>query len=757
MGWWSPARWTAWALAHRRWAVSLLLLPSLVAVAGVFSVETEVGYRAFLGAGHPVVREFDAFVDRFGGGLPLVAVWTCPDGVPCATALSDEALAMAAQVARELDALEEVRRVDSPATTPLLVPRAIGLPTARRLFADGRPSRDIEALRRWALTDPTWVRRLVSEDGRAGALVIHLRDSAGDTAESAYAALRRATQPFAADGFEFSYVGGPVEFVVAGAALQRNTQRILPVMIGVIAAVLMLLFGSPAAALSALLAVGVAIVWVIGAMGWLGWPDNSLMQILPPLILVVGVCDAIHLLGRYAEMPAALGAEEAMLRATAEVGPPCALTTATTVVGFGSLAVSGLESISRFGVLASLAVAVALLVSFIALPLAVTRMPRRWFGKRAAGDRWASLLERTAAFATGSGRRPILVVALLLGVGGGWAARDLQVDASFEDLYGADSPVVVWANRTAELLRAPDTLEITLQPPAGSGVGAVGFALADAVEGDLERIDGLAHPLSIVDVLRRLNQWLHRDELPLGESDDAKGRPTSVYRLLRSRDPEVTTGLVDPDSGALRISLESEKPPQEELRGILEEVDRRIAQRLPPGWSAVVTGPLAVVGRMIDAIRLTQLRSFALAAVAILVLVALFFRSVWRGLLGMVPTVLPVLVTLGAMAWRGVALDIGTAMVASVVVGLAVDDAIHWLSAFVTARGAGADGGAAARQATRRTGRAIVTTSLALATGFTTLSFSAWHSIASFGGVAAVAILAALAAALLVLPALASR
>ena len=170
-----------------------------------------------------------------------------------------------------------------------------------------------------------------------------------------------------------------------------------------------------------------------------------------------------------------------------------------------------------------------------------------------------------------------------------------------------------------------------------------------------------------------------------------------------------------------------------------------------------MSGPLAVVSQMIDAIRETQLRSFSLTAVAVFLILLAFFRSIRIAAIAMVPTVLPAVVTLGTMGWLGVPLDIGSTMVAAVILGLAVDDAIHVMSAYVGALEAGATRVAASCAAIRTTGVAVVTTSTALAVGFVTLTFSAWQSIASFGFIAAIAVIVALVAALAVLPALAAR
>jgi predicted RND superfamily exporter protein len=111
-------------------------------------------------------------------------------------------------------------------------------------------------------------------------------------------------------------------------------------------------------------------------------------------------------------------------------------------------------------------------------------------------------------------------------------------------------------------------------------------------------------------------------------------------------------------------------------------------------------------------------------------------------------------VTLGAMGLVGASLDVGSAMVAAVVIGIAVDDAIHLLAQYGRRRAEGATRPDAMHEAVLHVGRAVATTSIALALGFAALTLSSWKTISGFGGLAAIAILCALVAVLVVLPAL---
>lgn len=745
-------RLAAATLRHPALATALLLATTLALAGGALRLSTEVGYRAFLGHGHPTVVEFDAFVGRFGGGLPLVAVWTCEES-PCTDALDAPSLAMAHTVATSLDGTPGITRVDGPATSPLVVNEILGLPRARRLAPEGEPARDIERLTQLAREDPLWVGQLLSEDGQAGAILVHLDSSDSSSSRRALAALLDALAPHEAKGFDFHLVGGPVEFVVAGDELERNMAQIVPFMVALIGLVLYFSFRSVAAVAVSLATTGVAVAWTFGLMGWLGWPQNSLTQALAPLLLVVGVCDAIHFVSRFVAQRDEVSIDDAIAIAGHEVGPPCVMTTVTTAAGFASLTTSPLESIARFGVLASFGVVAALLLTFTVLPLLIAHIPRGWLVAPSIALNWKGGMQTLATF-TREWRFAILSVAILTAALSLVGLRSLRIDASFEDLYGRDSQVVRWSETVARVLRQPDTLEIAIEPnmePAESLLP--GLRAIEKIEASLRGLDGLGRSRSLLDPMRHLNRIAHRDELDLGAAD-ADEHTASLKRLLRNADRDVIDLLRNPETGDLRISVEAAKLPQDRLRVVLAEVQERVTTRLPSGWTTTITGPLAVVQVMIDEIRTTQLRSFGLATIIIFLVVAAFLRSVRDGCLAMVPTVLPILVTLGMMGVLGVPLDVGSAMVAAVVLGIAVDDAIHFLGAFRRNTNAHRSNADAARGALAETGRAITGTSVALAIGFLLLTLSPWKSIASFGLVSAVAISAALVAALVVLPAL---
>ncbi|MBW1688925.1 MAG: hypothetical protein JRS35_28195, partial [Deltaproteobacteria bacterium] len=163
-------RLTRLALRRPLAACAVILVITAGLASQISNRGTETGYRAYLGAGHPAVVRLDEFIDGFGGGLPIAAIWSCGETDACETVFDASALEMAEAVVHALEMRSDVRRVDSPATTPVLIVTddALG---AHSFIEDGRPSRERDRMIELVLRDPLWRGALISEDATVGAII----------------------------------------------------------------------------------------------------------------------------------------------------------------------------------------------------------------------------------------------------------------------------------------------------------------------------------------------------------------------------------------------------------------------------------------------------------------------------------------------------------------------------------------------------------------------------------------------------------
>ena len=750
----------------RRWwlvaAVSTGL--SLLAVWGILTrSSTEVGYRIILGENHPAIDRLDWFIGQFGGGLPVIAVWSC-DQSPCRSVLDDESLRMAYDVSERLASHSLVRRVLSPANAGVLQSDVGGV-GVRHLVENGELPADRDEIRRLALEDPIWRGRLVSPDARAGAIVVQLASSDSTTTARIVPIIQEVLADYESAGYRFHLAGDPVDFVVAGGEMQKENPKLVGILIVLAGIVLWLLSRSLLVASLSLGTAGIAVLWAQGAMAWLGWPQMELTQVVPPIVLVISVCDAIHVFARYAVQNVEQRANENIadrarwLSAVAlEVGPPCLLTTLTTAGGLLAFLTSDMESFGRFGLIAALGVLIAFVLSFTLLPVVMSRVPHRRLWRRRSQEGWDGAL---AAFAHATMRqRSLLVVAAagltLVGFGG---LALLEIDVDEEKMLGEDSQVVRWSRFVAEHLRPPDTLEIALSAPEGeSAISPRGVQYLSLLEEYIDGVEELGTATSILDLSDHLNAALRGG---VSSREDPTIVPPLVLTLrMASGDP--VGEWLSFDERTARISVEADALSTDARGEVLVSLSSFLDDALATGWRYELSGPLPVYAEFVGELQRTQLRSISAAVVTVIGLVFVFLwltGSTGTGALGLAAAAgfvsgLPILVTIGMMGFLAIPLDVGTAMVAAVVLGIAVDDSIHLICAYRELRSAGWTASEAISRAVVRVGRALIITSIALSIGFFSLLLSSWQSLAVFGFLSGVAILSSLVADLVLLPAI---
>lgn len=756
-------RLTRFSLLHPRVVGLALLAVTLLLATGLPRLRTEFGYRVLIGDEHPSIQRLDEFIERFGGGYPIRIVWGCEPTArgPCQTVFDAPSLEMAHAVTRTLASVDRVQRVDGPSTAPLLVPMPDGF-ALRRFVENEVIAADAPALARRALEDPLWLGDFVSADARVGAIVVQPADTDPETDRIVAGAILDAVAPFEERGFEFYFTGDAIEGVIAGGELSRSSGRLVPVTVLLVALILLALSRSWQLVALTLITMGAALIWTFGLLGWLDWPQDGILEVLAPVILIVGVCDAVHLLSQYARElrrqelgPADPTGENPMLAAARDVGSPCLLTTLTTAGAFLSFVSSDLGTFVRLGAISAFGVVACLVLTFTLLPLLARNLPPGGVPALRATRMWSAVLE---ALVRTSERRagPILVASAVLLVlcAVGWVGY-LRVDTDWYETYGEKSRAVRWIRFVEDHLGPADTLEIAIALPAD-----VRFEEPEVLQrlsafsDGLSEIDGLGSTTSVLTVLERLNRLLHEDDSSFERPGDSVRVNAELLELMSLDDPEFLDSWVSFDRSWLRVSAEAPEQSHASARRVLEAVRARAAAEFPADWNVLLSGALAINFDWVRDVQATQLRSFPAAFLAILVLVAVFLGSLRLGLAAMVPTLLPVVVTLGAMGWAGMSLDVGRAMIAAVLLGITVDDGIHILNQYRRQRSLGDDPREAIRAAVVHVGRAVVTTSVSLSLGFLTLMMSAWETISSFGFFVALAILGALVAVLLVLPAL---
>lgn len=600
--------------------------------------------------------------------------------------------------------------------------------------------------------------RLVSEDRHVMVVAAILRaDARDDDADGAVEALiARLGEHPPPPGVRAHLAGLPTMRVTMVRALRDD--QLLLVSLATIGSFLVLALGmrSRAGVLLPMGAVGITLAMTMGAMALAGEPINLLTNVIPPLLVTIGLSEAVHMVLRYREELAACEGDRkrAASRTLRAMWLPCFVTTFTTSIGFGALVLQETEILRRFGIIAAIATMLSYVVTVLFVPASLpgfgARAPVLEEGRAARGlDRLVGVVARATA------RRPWVTIgaSALLMLVSVVIARDVVVDSTLLDQFDRDSELAQVTRLMESELDGVRQVSIGVDAEPGRFLTARGIAELDALAGWLREQPGVLRATSHAD-------WLHESWVLITGEESARTEPLGSDRRVRALRALVASGPVDPlpryvteDGGSARIEVRLADRGASRILAMLERFEVRAADL--GGVRVRFSGEAWDASRGLDRI-VRSLGSLASAVVLIFVVMTLLFRSVRLGLLSIPPNALPLAMTLAYMVLRGIPLHAATVIVFTVTIGLAVDGATHVIARFREELARGAPSETTLVRTMETSGRGVILSGATLLLGYGALLFSAFEPVRLFGELSAIAIGGSLVAQLVLLPALLS-
>jgi predicted RND superfamily exporter protein len=646
-----------------------------------------------------------------------------------------------------------VERVVSVATADHIRATADGF-AVEKLLGGQHISESASVNKARALSDPTVTGALVSRGADAMALILRPTELKGSLQRLALMNLMQ--REIAESGLEsrLAAVGGHIALDVAQLqAMFRDLVTLIPGTLVVSMLVLWWLFRR----VLVLITAGVCIASVTGLsialLVGLGQPFTLITAMLPPLLTALTVAMLMHL---YTAIINAHGrglrGEGRMRAALKDVSSPILYTALTTACGLISLMASPIRPIAYFGLTSAVAIFLGSLLVVLVLPAIILRYDRGdWVG-RADGlrvlDRVTFLFVHVSLryrWVVLSGATLILIVAALQIPG-------IRVETDLYRFFRDDHSISEATATIEKQLSGVMPLEVVFETPELDGLKQPGrLAAVSAVQAWLDAHPHVDYTLSYPEILGQMHAAFS------GEPGEPSAIPLSeplVEQYLLFYDGRDIYDFVNPEFTRTRILVSLNVHGSGDLNQFLAELDRYLADA-PPG--DLVWGTAGMARLFADQERLLingQVKSLYVVAIMITALMGLLWRSLRATFVSMVPNLAPVVLMFAFMAVFGIWLDMATAMVASVAIGIAIDDTIHVMYGTTTARAAGAGITAAIARTLRHRGRAIIGTTLILMAQFLLMAFSPFQPTAVFGALTALALAIALIFDLLVLPAL---
>lgn len=587
-----------------------------------------------------------------------------------------------------------------------------------------------------------FVGTLIGEDARTTSVVLTLLPES-ESAISRAATLRQIRDAAAEFESDSAVAGEPVQIHDMFRLVEEDSRVLFLASLVILATVLLILFRGLRWMLGT---VGLVLGVVICTRAILVVAGSELSMVgsmLNSLVTVIGIATCMHVIVYYRDLrlqPTAdgvdLNARQAAVSTLQHLAAPVFWTCLTTAVGFGSLMVSQITPVRSFSLMMSLATAVIVVACVLILPAMLAS--GRWLKVPAVApleDRLDRVLATICHWLERHPRR-IGAAFFLVTLACVPAIFDLRIETDFSRNFRETSSIVQSLRFIESRLGAVGTWEVAFDTPDEvddeylNQLTRLTDRLKSCVEDPAQmRVLSLADVANLPPRVQGPQRMLGRMErkfptLVAGMHNQGLHRMRIVLRSLEQQPAERRAAQIDSVrdavqqfSGELRVAEASGAD------------DGAYAEQFE---SATASGMFVLLTGILQSLLQDQLRSFLCATAGIFVCMSLAFRSLRIGLISLFPNVFPVALLLGSLGWLNVPVNIGTAMIASVSMGLTVDSTIHYIFAFERAR-QHYPVSEALRQAHAGAGRAVVFAHLALIAGFAVLTVSRFIPLVYFG------------------------
>ncbi len=520
----------------------------------------------------------------------------------------------------------------------------------------------------------------------------------------------------------------------------------------------------------AILAAGISLAIVF----FTGGQVDAILLTMPSLVYVLALSGAIHIVNYYHDAIRDQGLEGAPDLALAHAWKPCTIAAITTALGLGSLCTSQLIPIANFGWFSALGVLATLSLLFLLLPAFLSVWPSRQYARevsisRTEGQSLDSIIIRgwrkvgsfvirhNGLVALGS---TAVMVVFAIGV------FRIETSVKLMKLFSPEAEIIHNYEWLEDYLGPLVPMEVVIR--VDNQKCKLSFVermrLAERVEHAVETLDDVGGALSAATLAPDLSPDRSRSGIP-GFNKRQIREGILNKRLEKHRDEFRDYLAVDEKTNEelWRVSARVWALTDLDYGLFVDDIKEQVEPVLAAyrkagveGIDATYTGVVPLVYKAQHELMKGLFNSLELAFVLIAVVMMLVLRSFSAGLVSMLPNLFPVVIIFGMMGWLGILVDVGSMMTASVALGVAVDDTIHYLTWFRQGMDDGLDRKGAAMMAYERCATAMTQTTLIAGLGLAAFAFSTFTPTQRFGYLMLALLFAALVGDLIFLPALLS-
>ena len=741
-----------------RWYIAILIpLVTILMASSLKNLEFEGSYRIWFGEKSQTLKDYDNFRSIFGNDDSVTIAFKVEDGV-----FSKEVLQSIETITNKLWETEYIARVDS-------------LTNYQYVHADEEYPDDIiiedfveepltysqaelDKKREIALTQDMIVGKLISSDAKTTMIVGRMTPKAGDDPMVSFK-LRDAVVAIIAPevkkhGYEFHLNGGPIINTSFIEIAQRDGGTFTPAVILVAMLLLFLVFRRFSLTLLSMAVVIFTFLIVLSIQVMIGFKLNNFTANIPVFVVAIGIADAMHLLWIYV-MARREGKDnsQAIHFSVQKNFLALFLTSLTTAVGFASLSISSVVPIQTLGIATASAAILAFVLTILFVPALLAIINPNIKVQNKVKNTNHAFSKAYIAFLLGH-TNMILIISFIVFGAIGIGIFKANVDSNVVKYFKEDVPFRASINFMQENLTGPMSYELIVDSQENDGIKNPEFLKTtqkfyDALYAEFSHT---RHITSLMDVIKTFNDVMQGSKT-IPDDKNMIAQYLLLYSLSLPQGMEINDKM-DINERLLRVTTSMDMASAEEDIQMINWIE---AWWDKTPYSAQVQGQTKMFAYMQHDITNTLIYSISLAIAIISIIMLLIFKNIKMLPLFIAPNILPIALVVGVMGWLQIDIDMGVAIAGAIIIGVAVDDTIHFMVKYLDARKRGENLEKSLEYVMAYAGSAIIFTTLILSLAFLVFLFSDFNPNYHFGIVTASALVIAVLVDLITLPALLAK
>ena len=566
---------------------------------------------------------------------------------------------------------------------------------------------------------------------------------------------------YQSDDFKIYIAGSPIVTKNLQASLISDMSTFILYVILTIAFLLLVMFKRLSGIFLPLFIVVLTLLSTVGSMALAGVPITAMTQILPSLLLAVGVGASVHLLAMfYKKYDEVKDKKAAIAYALGHSGLAILMTSVTTAASLAAFSFSDIAPVAYLGMFSALGVGYLLILTLVFLPALISLLPIKT--KQHSVDEKPMLLDRfvhnlgvfsiTYPKSIVSVAGVIIVVSITL-------ASTMQFSHNPLHWFAADNEVRINTETIDRELKGSISIEVILDTNKENGVYEPEFLnTIEKVTEEIYTYKGenyfIGKIISINDVIKEINKALNENKQSEYRIPQDKDLIAQEFLLFENSGSDDLEEIVDSQFSKTRLSIKAPWVDSVEYVDLMHELDVLLTNSFKETATVTITGTLPILSDTITKSIQSSIESYIIAFGVIVILMIILLGSFKLGLLSMFPNLTPIMIGIAFMVVFDMPLDMFTILIGAIAIGMVVDDTIHFMHNFRRYYSQTNDVDEAVMLTINSTGRAIFITSIVLSSGFFVFMFASMTNLFNFGLITGVVVLVAMASDLILVGAM---